>query len=315
MASHRTNLASDSLELLLDTICNVFGGIILMAILVVLLTQTSADQVPDPTAEELETAFRFQQLRLQQKELRQRLAELNNHRRRLQETLWTTTPEPAERLADAYDQFQKAIRKASERLEEAKQAMTESRSQHGRLSDYLRRTEKRLQEKRREVEHLQEQLNHLEKVASRNVRLPHRRGAVQGEAKYFIIKGQKAYYVGFRHRGHHHLHLENIDIVSPIEGIYEQQVHLIPRPSGGVTVPENLDAAWLFGLIQHCGANNFDPIEAYFVFFVWNDSESYATFQRLKNAVLAQGYSYCVFPKTPSRGGIRVEPSRLHESE
>jgi len=41
----RRNTTEDSLELLLDTMCNMFGGIILMALLVVLQTQMTAKSV------------------------------------------------------------------------------------------------------------------------------------------------------------------------------------------------------------------------------------------------------------------------------
>ena len=49
--SRRVNRAPDSLDLLLDTICNAFGGILLIALLIALITQqtkiTEADQASD----------------------------------------------------------------------------------------------------------------------------------------------------------------------------------------------------------------------------------------------------------------------------
>lgn len=48
MRRRRSAEQSDSLELLLDTICNTFGGIVFMAILVSLLTTDSARSVVDP---------------------------------------------------------------------------------------------------------------------------------------------------------------------------------------------------------------------------------------------------------------------------
>jgi len=49
--SRRVNRAPDSLDLLLDTICNAFGGIVLIALLISLITQqtkiTEADQASD----------------------------------------------------------------------------------------------------------------------------------------------------------------------------------------------------------------------------------------------------------------------------
>lgn len=44
----RRNSSADSLELLLDTICNTFGGVLFIAILVVILLQTTGDGTADP---------------------------------------------------------------------------------------------------------------------------------------------------------------------------------------------------------------------------------------------------------------------------
>jgi hypothetical protein len=54
----RRSLGQDSLELLLDTICNTFGGVLFIAMMVVLLLQQTSKDVPPPTplppAEELQ---------------------------------------------------------------------------------------------------------------------------------------------------------------------------------------------------------------------------------------------------------------------
>jgi len=63
--AHRRGIKQDSLELLLDTICNTFGGVLFIAILVVMLlaqagsrTGSAEPDVPVPTAEELEARSR-----------------------------------------------------------------------------------------------------------------------------------------------------------------------------------------------------------------------------------------------------------------
>ena len=45
---HRSSPPSDSLELLLDTLCNTFGGVLFIAILVVILLQMSSGRVSPP---------------------------------------------------------------------------------------------------------------------------------------------------------------------------------------------------------------------------------------------------------------------------
>ena len=56
--SRRRAVKQDSLELLLDTICNTFGGVLFIAIMVVMLLQNAGQGpetvVPAPSPEELE---------------------------------------------------------------------------------------------------------------------------------------------------------------------------------------------------------------------------------------------------------------------
>lgn len=52
MRRRRRTTSADSLELLLDTICNTFGGVLFIAILVVILlrmTGESEEETPVPT--------------------------------------------------------------------------------------------------------------------------------------------------------------------------------------------------------------------------------------------------------------------------
>jgi hypothetical protein len=69
---------ADSLELLLDTICNTFGGVLFIALLVALLTHVPAVDRPQPA--EIDEAHRAAKLSEQIATLEEKLSDLRKHR-------------------------------------------------------------------------------------------------------------------------------------------------------------------------------------------------------------------------------------------
>jgi len=309
--ARRSDLGSDSMDLLLDTICNVFGGIILMAILVVLQTQTSLGRIPEPKAEDVQRAIEAKRLRFECERLGGRAAGLAQHRDEVAGTFQATTSPTGERLADAQSEFRKAIDDAHRRIKMAEADVAASRRDKDKNDDLLRTAESSLKGKQGEVKSLEKEVEQLSAASSRQVRLPHRRGVVVGEAKYFLIMGGRAYYVGYRHRGHHHLHVEADDVADPPPAIYEQTVRITPRLGGGFAVPENTQRGDAVDRL----VNAYRPANDYFVFLVCNDSPSFAAFQRFKAAVVASGFHHVVYTTIPVGDSITVQPWLFHESE
>jgi hypothetical protein len=309
--ARRSDLGVDSLDLLLDTICNVFGGIILMAILVVLQTQTSAGRIPEPATEDVQRTVEAQRLRFECERLANRATNLAQHRDAVAGTFQATTSPTGERLADAQGAFRMAIEEAQRRVKTTEAEVAASRRDHTKSEDLLRTAESGLKDKHAEVRSLEKEVEQLPTTASKQVRLPHRRGIVAGEAKYFMILASRAYYVGYRHRGHHHLHVEADDVADPPPAIYEQAVRITPRAGGGFAVPENVQPGDAVDRLLSA----YRPANDYFVFLVCNDSPSFAAFQRFKAAVVASGFHHVVFPTVAENGMITVEPWLFHESE
>jgi len=309
--ARQSDFGADSLDLLLDTICNVFGGIILMAILVVLQTQTSAGQIPELGPQEMERALEAQRLCFECERLQARADGLSRHREEITRIFCATTSPTGERLADAQVEFRKAIEEARGRAKATESDILATRKDLAKSEDALRTAGQTLEEKQVEVERLEEELRQAQAPPSRRARLPHQRGMVVGEAKYFMILGGRAYYVGYRHRGHHHLHVEQQDVAEPPPAIYEQEVRIVPRANGGFAVPERTTPGDTLDSLL----GSFQPANDYFVFFVCNDNPSFAAFQRFKAAVVANRFHHVVLPKIAEGGAITVQPWLLHEAE
>ncbi|MFO8014132.1 MAG: hypothetical protein R6X20_12600 [Phycisphaerae bacterium] len=308
MARRRSTFSSDSLELLLDTICNVFGGIILMAILVVLLTQTTAGRLPEPESEDVERAFRVQRLRFERQKLQRRLADLQAHRRQIGETFQDTTSEAGERLADARSRFQEAVQEASERVQQMNTTVKDTRREHTRAEEQLAEAERHLDEKQEDLDRLQADLRHAESAVSRKVRLPHRRGAASGSPRYYVVQGHRAYelknvrwFAGTHEAGQCSVTADRerrVAFVRPVPG------EGYPAPVDGASV-----GAFRAALMRH------PPASHYLVFFVYDDSASYAAFQALKDVAVDAGFAYMAEPVVTEDGAFPIVPTSHHETE
>lgn len=311
MAARREGLASDSTELLLDTICNVFGGIILMAILVVLLTQSSAGRIPDPTSEEVDRALEAQRLRFEIGRLRRRLADLEEHRAEIERTFLATTSPTGERLTGAVHEFRKAIIEAKQRVVASQKALTHARRDQVEAERELRATTTRIDEKREEFRRLEARLESAQTSRRKDVRLPHRSGSGRGTPRYYVVKGGNVYRFGQgplpRWEGGPY-RVEDC-MVSPLGGMTGAEVR--PVEGAGMRVPkEQRGLSPFLATLDRC-----HPRTHYIFFFVYPDSESFASFQRLKEIAVGRRFSYALTPVAPGADYITIVPTSYHETE
>jgi len=290
----------------------MFGGIILMAVLVVLLTQARADTFSSRLQEENGDAADTRELRHEMLAMENAVVGLKEKALRAQVTYEARVPPAVDTMLVRREVMQNAFKKAARHLEDVRKRISDEATflatSPGQRSDLERVLAAHQAERDR--------LNDLLRVPvalRAQVRLPHHRSAIAGQAEYFIIKGAQTYYVGYRHRGHAHLHVEDLsDLALPtVAAIYEQPIKIQPKDGAGLPVPENVEqsAPWLQRMSRYSSS------EHYLVFFVWNDSGSFAAFQRLKNSALAKKFQYVVRIQVPDSGSITVEPTRLHEAE
>lgn len=311
MARRQSDLGADSLDLLLDTVCNVFGGIVLMAILVVLQTQTSAERIPDPEAKDMERALEARRLRFECEQLEERAADLAQHRDEVARTFRATTSPTGERLADAQEEFRKAIDEAQRRVKAAEAEAAAGREGQVRHEDLLRAAAQSLKEKQREVAGLEEQARESQESRPQQVRLPHRRGLSTGTARYYVVKGRRAYALDPEHRLDWYGNEQRLGHCTVMPLAFSRGAKVTPIDGTGYVVPDGAGGASAF----MSSLRGFPANDHYVVFFVYGDSESFAAFQALKDAVVGSRYRYMADPIIPEGGSFTVFPSAGHETE
>lgn len=302
---HRAVGASDSLELLLDTICNVFGGIILMAVLVVLMTQGWVGSVEGHASEDIEAA------RQEVARLRALRETLRAESTRLQDAAAATASPDTEGLLVRQRDFEDAVAAAEQRLPALEAAMAGARRELSTSEAESAIEQKRLEDGEAQTTSLRRRLIRLESQPREKVRLPHRKGTAYGTARYYVVQGGKVYRcgVGGTSRWTGGSYREEDCIFEPVGSIIAKAARITPVKGAGIQVPPaGASAAAVVKTLQMCR-----PDTHYVVFWVHTDSSSFESFQRMKSIVVDEGYRYTVSPYQGEYVGVVA--SSGHQTE
>ena len=299
----------DSLEMLLDTMCNTFGGIILIALLIALLARDAKVARHQP-GDAVETSGLLQlQVEQAEQDLVRAQARAEELRREME------SPARRELLAqmEARDQ---ARRTAEALLEQVRggprpPSMESVISRIADLSEKTRLAERELVEMRNlgasltgRVDQLrrgvQEQSNRLAQAAARRtqrLRLPRERETTKSHL-YLIARHGTIYPVHFFRNGSPERNTGSLRWIE--EG--PQNTRIEPLPGSGIR-PEPTSPAFALYL------KDVPTDQVYLVFQVYPDS--FSAFNQAKETAVARGFEYTWEPRlesVPLRIGAGARP-------
>lgn len=301
MATRRKSSAPDSLELLLDTICNTFGGVLFMAILIAVLIRTSGKLVhtsqkeiqPKSTAEELYRADAELTRALTERES---LVVALGIQRDLAQRL--APPEVRRELKNRSDrdaQKGEQLRKS----EQAVEALAKTEAKIEEIKQELATLATRTQEAALELASAKEELEKEIQSRTQTSKLPRLRASTKQEAPLILRFGRL--YVWHRYDAQDErvgINLEDMAVVG--EGVAE--IEVAPKPLAGTRVTgEQADQAAISQRLAQ-----FAPGGFYFAIVVYPDS--FDEFRHLKKALIESGFEYRLMPSVPGeqihdRGG------------
>jgi hypothetical protein len=283
--SRRAASSGDSLDLLLDTICNTFGGILFIAMLVVILTnQMSSESAPaEPTAENSRA------LRKMRGELSDSDAQLTRLRQavRQKEDLERQFADPESRellttLHELDDDTTSLITDRNEKLEniaESQADLIESARELERLTQMLAEAQLRLEQE-------QQLLQNETALRSRTSQTPKQRATQKKPAAFFLKEGRLCAVAKKDENGNPVPNDAEIRIVDdPPNGRYVE-----PIENAGLTVAADGSNA---EAIREKLAD-FDKDQHYLSVLVFKDS--FANFEALKNEMIRAGFEYQLVP-------------------
>jgi len=307
MARNRRHAETESLELLLDTICNVFGGMILMAILVVVQTQSSADRLPGPKQEDLNRALVARRLRAELERTQRRHDELAAQQKSLKLLCGSIESPRMTRLDAARERFKTAIDKARGRLRQLEDDLPKAKQETTEVTRSLGKIDRRLKTAKAQAEELKGRARSAVKRPHRKVRLPHRQGRAPGLPRYYVVKHERAYPLSELTR----FNFDPADEPHCHVTVVAESWLIRPKQGMGYAVPRNLAPPrdFLGSLTAYSSRAH------YIVFFVYDDSRSFESFLRLKETVLGKGYRYTAGSQQTTGGLFRLRRVSHHETE
>jgi hypothetical protein len=279
--SRRGASSGDSLDLLLDTICNTFGGILFIAMLVVILTnQMSRDSSPsEPTAEnsralrkmrgELSDSdaklTKLRQAVRQKEDLERQFADPES--RELLTTLHELDDDTASMIIDRNEQLENVAESQADLIETAKELE--------RLTQMLAEAQLRLEQEK--------QLLQTETaLRSRTSQTPKQRATQKTPVAYFLKAGRLCAVAKKDENGTPIPNEEEVRFVDdPVEGKYVEPIENagLPITADGSNAEEIGEKLTIFDKDQH-----------YLSVVVFKDS--FANFEALKNEMIRAGFEY-----------------------
>lgn len=284
MGRRRSKLPSSSLDLFLDTICNAFGGIMFLSILISVLLQfrgkDSAVAVDQPTISEAQSQL-----------IEERLAELQSERVGLVATIASL-----EKSMIGEDQLN--VLELQNQLSRIEKQREQTVKQQIAMSLHLSKVETQIREQRQELKELDQRL--VEARASlvdktnafddalnsreQKTELPKVRTTSKGNL-LFLMRYGKLYLV--------------TDLTNPIRaGYFSAHVsentsfgvtRIRPRPNAGWDLSRPIDVSEFERLVSGSPASS-----TFFSCAVWPDS--FEQFGILKERLLRLGYDYQLLP-------------------
>jgi len=280
---------ADSLELLLDTICNTFGGVVFIAILVVILLQSAGDR--QPVEEKADTDVSAEELA----ELEHRLAKATSELNSLRETqasqdslMALLAPKEVQSLVQSRNQSRENRRELEISREQLVADIAQRQTKIQKLKAELSTIHAQRQESQQRLEQLEERIERERESRREEVRLPVVHANMRGQSLGVILRYGRLYvWHRYDQRGNQSgLNTDDFVILG------EDAVGYITTPKPNAGIPLRDGAETKRRIIQRL--RKFPPRQTVIEIAVRPDS--FTHFRHLRDVLLERGYEYRLLP-------------------
>ena len=278
----QSSAASDSLDLLLDTICNTFGSIVFLSLLVVLMVRQqqrdTTDRPPPPSEEE---QLQLADLQIENARLQETVERLRGQVKQLDEE--KALPE-ARRALGKLKVLQAELDRLLAIQKQVHDQIISDQQQRNELAGRVRELALASEKLEEELEKLRGQLKNVERQRGQAMRIPRARKTEKIEISFLLTKGS--------------LHFVHELSPSGIKGLsdqcrYEERdgvTQILPRPGKGIRITQ-ATVQELKRRLAHV-----DPKTYYLAAFVWEDS--FSEWVQVRKVLHELGLEYALAPMT-----------------
>lgn len=287
--SRRQQPGSNSLELLLDTICNTFGGILFIALLVTILTQLSEKKTPVPrpstaTPEEIES------LVLEQAHL---LAEISRVRANQDaEDLLASRLAPAEiqQLLTERNRLRDELHSVSDQIQSSLAENARVAADIQKILHQLSQVQAEIPEEKRKLAALEDAIDRKVEKRSQQLRLSQVRSSFGKSEVAIVLRYGRAYlWHQYDARGNR-LGLNTDDFI--VLESDAKSVTVRPNPLRGIPLDGSPQSRQALSRLLEPFAPNRNTI------VVVARPDTYHAFPQVRDATVASGFEYRLFVST-----------------
>ncbi len=282
----RKSIHSDSLELFLDTICNTFGGILFIALLVIVLLQMTSKKTSVSIQEEIVKESEYRLVELEYNKLQVEWAGIQDMARQIKET---NDQFSSESLKKAYTQWQDKKRLYEQKLEYKSSLLAEVLTVNrevGTVQSGLLEKEKERDELKKNLQQAEEEFDRKGQTRAKRQTLPQMRQSNKEEVA-MIIRFERLYLW-------HHYNVNgkrtglNTDDFVIVDSDGEDNITL-PKIQGGIDL-KNPEA--VRQIQDKLALFSADQVKLSII--IWPDS--YNVWPVVQNYIVGKGFNYTPIP-------------------
>ncbi|MBT3201951.1 MAG: hypothetical protein HN350_18780 [Phycisphaerales bacterium] len=194
MAKRITTEDSDSCELMLDTICNVFGGMILMAVLVIIQTQVTVAKLPRDEVKAADASIALRKVKSEISRQEKQTTELEEKRRNQAKKYSATISPHTDELLTSRQTFSEAIKDAKRRIAEDTKKHQADQENIKDVHAQQGRAEKTLEERRDKLAIVRREQMRLDQISRKKIRLPITHQSRAPKQQILVVHGKNLYF-------------------------------------------------------------------------------------------------------------------------
>ncbi len=278
------NSQGDSLDLLLDTICNTFGGVLFISLLVVILlnmTSKTASVTPPPQASHETLVEQEEQLQ----ESRQRLETMTKALEQQQRSIDKFVEPGTEELVREQRRQQAAHTALSEEQIERTQQIGQAQIEINETAQRMQTLSQSIAAARQQLNSVEEELGQEVAVRSRAAKLPKQRRTTKIPVPFLMKQGHLCAYASMDQSGQLVPNTNEAEVHTDAEGEY-----VVPRVSNGLKIAS--DGSNAQAIRNKLSA--FNKEKHFITIAVWADS--FSEFAAVKDVIVANGFEYRLAP-------------------
>lgn len=290
MSRTRRTGEGSSLELLLDTICNTFGGVLFISILVVILINMSSDAAQNiPPDEPAQSELMEMQLELQKSQAR--IQKLKNAIQQQHSIERQFVDPDTKRIVQKWTQLNGELTRLQESKEKALTNISKDQTLINKVATESKQSADALAHAKEEYNSLLSRLRTEVETRTQAAKLPKLRRTEKSEMVFFLREG---YFSSYARKMGEGTYVPNTNEV--VEKTGPQGAYIEPVSSAGIKIVKD-DNATQESLESRL--SDFEPGQHYIAVFVSPDS--FEEFAVLKDLMVQKGFEYRLEPYTPDQ--------------